>query len=493
MWMLIALVVIIGAGTVAYAAYRRSRAENKESLPPRINDDVRQAWSGRWKGTEIFSEHCKVEQGGLGLAKTIKAFVKDAGAPIMIAFSGPNKIGVDNAGRTILWGFAIRMTWPDLKGLEEAVASAVEQASWKNEGHGPLSFPTRGMNLDSIDEAMEWCGLGKTWLCNLDARPSERQQQERRVREAAPSMVLTGAYASIPGDGTTIVTLTANTVTVWEGTLGEKRISFVDSARDVRSVTVSPDGASVVTTSTISKGGHTASVWDARTATERFTLEGHGDGIWGAAFSPDGKRIVTASKDRTAKVWNAETGHLLLTFEGQGAVARCVAFFPDGRRVATGSAGRDPTVKVWDAEAGRVLANLTSRTPYLEQFCACAVSQDGTRLVAASSGISKHLVHVWDVGSGEEVLVMSGHTNLITSVAISPNGRYILSGCYDHKARILDAHTGTEMFELPVPDHGYNQVNSVAFFPNGERLLIASEKTGVRIWAAESFGLRFVD
>ena len=49
------------------------------------------------------------------------------------------------------------------------------------------------------------------------------------------------------------------------------------------------------------------------------------------------------------------------------------------------------------------------------------------------------------------------------------------------------------MFELPVPDHGYNQVNAVGFFPAGGRLLIAGEKTGVRVWATASFGLRFMD
>jgi len=85
--------------------------------------------------------------------------------------------------------------------------------------------------------------------------------------------------------------------------------------------------------------------------------------------------------------------------------------------------------------------------------------------------------------------------------------RYHLSGgiitdefhpkcCYSAlapKKRITIIHSGTGMFELPVPDHGYNQVNAVGFFPAGGRLLIAGEKTGVRVWAMASFGLRFMD
>ena len=37
-------------------------------------------------------------------------------------------------------------------------------------------------------------------------------------------------------------------------------------------------------------------------------------------------------------------------------------------------------------------------------------------------------VKVWDAASGQEVLTLKGHTDAVTSVAFSPDGKRIVSG-----------------------------------------------------------------
>ncbi len=42
---------------------------------------------------------------------------------------------------------------------------------------------------------------------------------------------------------------------------------------------------------------------------------------------------------------------------------------------------------------------------------------------------SDKTVLLWDVQTGKKVRIFQGHTSYITSLAISPSGRYAASGC----------------------------------------------------------------
>jgi hypothetical protein len=52
-------------------------------------------------------------------------------------------------------------------------------------------------------------------------------------------------------------------------------------------------------------------------------------------------------------------------------------------------------------------------------------------------------VRVWDADSGAQLACLTGHQDLVTSVAFAPDGRRILSGSDDRTVRVWDAETGT--------------------------------------------------
>jgi len=78
---------------------------------------------------------------------------------------------------------------------------------------------------------------------------------------------------------------------------------------------------------------------------------------------------------------------------------------------------------------------------------------------------------------GEELQTLTGHAKLVTSVAFSPDGKRIVSGCRDGEARIWDAETGKKTLTLK-GQSGY--VYSVAFSSdeNGSQV----ETMGIRRW-----------
>ena len=66
------------------------------------------------------------------------------------------------------------------------------------------------------------------------------------------------------------------------------------------------------------------------------------------------------------------------------------------------------------------------------------------------------------------------------SVAFSPDGQRIVSGSWDTTVKIWDANSGQELQMLEHPDY----VISVAFSPNGQRIVSGSYDKTVKIWDA---------
>src|SRR4051812_48564856 len=76
-------------------------------------------------------------------------------------------------------------------------------------------------------------------------------------------------------------------------------------------------------------------------------------------------------------------------------------------------------------------------------------------------------------GKGEaRLVVQTGHTNNLTSVAFALNGKLVVTGGVDRTARLWDAATGKEL--LALTGHT-NAVRSVAFAPDGQSVLTGSQ------------------
>ncbi|KAJ7254892.1 hypothetical protein C8J57DRAFT_1186788 [Mycena rebaudengoi] len=80
--------------------------------------------------------------------------------------------------------------------------------------------------------------------------------------------------------------------------------------------------------------------------------------------------------------------------------------------------------------------------------------------------------------------VLNGHQSVVMSVAFSPDGTRIVSGSFDNTVRVWDAETQTQM-GAPLEGHT-STVESVAFSPDGTRIVSGSHDNTVRVWDAET-------
>lgn len=88
-------------------------------------------------------------------------------------------------------------------------------------------------------------------------------------------------------------------------------------------------------------------------------------------------------------------------------------------------------------------------------------------------------VRVWDLDSGQEIACFDGHKMPVTTVAFSPDGRRILSGGYDNTVRLWDIETSKEV--ICYSEHT-GPVNSVVFSPDGRLAVSGSRDRTVRVW-----------
>jgi len=83
---------------------------------------------------------------------------------------------------------------------------------------------------------------------------------------------------------------------------------------------------------------------------------------------------------------------------------------------------------------------------------------------------------------------LTGHTSYVQSVAFSPDGKKIVTTSMDETARIWDAQSGEELKQLRYYGPGgiRTVADSAVFSPDGKKIVTASGHKIAKIWDAES-------
>ena len=104
------------------------------------------------------------------------------------------------------------------------------------------------------------------------------------------------------------------------------------------------------------------------------------------------------------------------------------------------------------------------------------------RLTVAATGSADRTCRIWDVQRGACVRLLTGHDGAVTSLAISPDGRYLASGSDDLTIKLWDIGTGRAIKTLV----GHMaRIDALAFSNESTVLLSGGADRTVRVWDVE--------
>ncbi|KAJ3534868.1 hypothetical protein NMY22_g6734 [Coprinellus aureogranulatus] len=108
-----------------------------------------------------------------------------------------------------------------------------------------------------------------------------------------------------------------------------------------------------------------------------------------------------------------------------------------------------------------------------------AASPNGNTVV---TGCGDGFVRVWDMWTGEMRLGLKGHGGAVKSVDSSPDGKRIVSGSNDGTIRVWDVATGKVVLETL--EKNPSEVISVCFSKDGTRIISGFDNTTIGWWDA---------
>lgn len=249
-----------------------------------------------------------------------------------------------------------------------------------------------------------------------------------------------------------------------------------------------------------------------RNASSHNTAILKGEDFNAVAFSPDGKQIAAASANGCIWIWNTTNGHESMRLHGHSKEIESVNFSPDSKRIVTASS--DNELKVWDAQTGTTLKTMKTQSDCYQSFYDAVFSPDG-RYIASSStdlfgiddfdeidindyadSIVKNNIIIWDAETGAELKSMEGH-GPINSLAFSPDGSRIVTAS-ENTIEIWDVESGEKLMTwLESPETAQDTetdpefadmdiVTHVTYSPNGSLIASTSWDKTIKIWDAQT-------
>jgi RNA polymerase sigma factor (sigma-70 family) len=305
-----------------------------------------------------------------------------------------------------------------------------------------------------------------------------------------------------------------SSIRIWDARTGQhrRRLTFdTSTGLSIRAVALSPDGRLLVSSSMRDDAVY---LWNVETGKRIYKLAGHGQlGSVSAAavFLPDGKSFLTfGAADMCLRKWDVRTGKALAEHVIRPAGMPIPSeddepFAMEKRFVMIGHAGFTPDAKhlvfqandtcyVFDAATGQYVRSFAGAG---RMDIGMAISAD-SKLIAStaygktvqtklpdgsvqSSSPKDHPVTLWNLSTGDVHKQITLPEQRPGPVTFSPDGKLFAVASADPgtRIRLMETSTGREVRKI----EGFRGiVRSLAFMPDGNRLVSGMEDSSALVW-----------
>ncbi|MGH0172350.1 UNVERIFIED_CONTAM: hypothetical protein FKN15_063179 [Acipenser sinensis] len=189
------------------------------------------------------------------------------------------------------------------------------------------------------------------------------------------------------------------------------------------------------------------------------TFLGHTDAVWGLAFSGIKNRLLSCSADGTIRLWNSsEKSPCISTYNAEkdsplGSHINSVVSHPT--LPVTITAHEDRHIKFFDNKTDSPLGSHIN-----------SVVSHPTLPVTITAHEDRH-IKFFDNKTGKLIHAMVAHLDAVTSLAVDPNGIYLMSGSHDCSIRLWNLDSKTCVQEITAHRKKSDEsIYDVAFHPS---------------------------
>ncbi|NWS22721.1 STRN protein, partial [Pachyramphus minor] len=202
----------------------------------------------------------------------------------------------------------------------------------------------------------------------------------------------------------------------------------------------------------------------------RGAFVGHTDAVWGLVYSGAHQRLLSCSADGTIRLWKATE------------VAPALNIFNDNQEMGIPSSvdlvSSDPSLMVASFNSGhtsifnmetrqRILTLESSVDTTISSSCQInRVISHPTLPISITAHEDRH-IKFYDNNTGKLIHSMVAHLDAVTSLAVDPNGLYLMSGSHDCSIRLWNLESKTCIQEFTAHRKKFDEsIHDVAFHPS---------------------------
>ncbi|KAK9275970.1 hypothetical protein L1049_023246 [Liquidambar formosana] len=204
-------------------------------------------------------------------------------------------------------------------------------------------------------------------------------------------------------------------------------------------------------------------------------LQAHSDEVWFLQFSHNGKFLASASKDQSAIIWEVkEDGQVSLkhTLTGHQKPVSTVSWSLDDHQLLT--CGLEEVIRRWDVSSGECLHVYEKAGVGM---ISCGWFPDGRGIF---SGMTDKSICMWDLDGREMECWKGQRTIRISDMAITDDGKRIISRCRENEILLLDREA---KFERLIEEE--DVITSFSLSKDNKFLLVNLINQEIHLWSIE--------
>ncbi|KAH6890016.1 WD40-repeat-containing domain protein [Thelonectria olida] len=160
-------------------------------------------------------------------------------------------------------------------------------------------------------------------------------------------------------------------------------------------------------------------------------LVGHKQEVCGLKWNCEDGQLASGGNDNKLMVWDKLSESPLWKFSDHTAAVKAISWSPHQRGLlASGGGTADRRIIFHDTVKGTVINEIDTGS----QVCNLAWSKNSNEIVS-THGYSQNQIVVWKYPSMTQVASLTGHTYRVLYLAMSPDGRVVVTGAGDETLR----------------------------------------------------------